>query len=166
MNSVNFKMASLYVGDLHPDVTESMLLKKFGSVGQVHSIRLCRVKRPGTSQQYAFVNLQHRADAERALDILNFDTLLGQPMRIMWSRTDSSAKNNNAGNIFIKNLEKSIDSVALYNTFSIFGNILSCKVVCDENGSRGYGYVHFESTEEAKTAIRKLNGMLFNGHKV
>ncbi|KAK3551167.1 hypothetical protein QTP70_013893 [Hemibagrus guttatus] len=104
--------------------------------------------------------------AERALDILNFDTLLGQPMRIMWSRTDSSAKNNNAGNIFIKNLEKSIDSVALYNTFSIFGNILSCKVVCDENGSRGYGYVHFESTEEAKTAIRKLNGMLFNGRKV
>ncbi|KAG7335962.1 hypothetical protein KOW79_000655 [Hemibagrus wyckioides] len=158
-------MASLYVGDLHPNVTESMLLNKFGSVGKVHSIRLCRVKSPGTSQQYAFVNFQHWADAERALDLLNFDPLLGQPMRIMWSRKDSSRKNN-VGNIFIKNLEKSIDSIALYNTFSIFGNILSCKVMCDENGSKGYGYVHFESAQAAETAIRTLNGMLFNDHKV
>ncbi|XP_053491456.1 polyadenylate-binding protein 4-like isoform X1 [Ictalurus furcatus] len=157
-------MATLYVGDLHPDVTESMLLEKFSSVGRVCYLCLCL--NTGTSLQYAFIIFQHRADAERALKLLNFDILLGQPMRIMWSQSDSSLRNSNEGNIFIKGLEKSIDSMALYDTFSIFGNILSCKVVCDENGSRGFGYVHFESAEAAEAAIKRLNGMLFNDHYV
>ncbi|KAF4090430.1 hypothetical protein AMELA_G00051670 [Ameiurus melas] len=155
---------TLYVGDIHPDVTESMLLEKFNSVGQVRNLRLCL--NTSKSLQYAFISFQLRADAESALELLNFDILLGQPMRIMWSQSDSSLRNNNRGNIFIKGLEKSIDSMALYDTFSTFGNILSCKVVCDENGSKGYGYVHFESAEAAEAAIKRLDGMLFNDHYV
>uniref|UniRef100_A0A8B9Z1L8 Polyadenylate-binding protein n=1 Tax=Buteo japonicus TaxID=224669 RepID=A0A8B9Z1L8_9AVES len=97
---------------------------------------------------------------------MNFDVIKGKPIRIMWSQRDPSLRKSGVGNVFIKNLDKSIDNKALYDTFSAFGNILSCKVVCDENGSKGYAFVHFETQDAADRAIEKMNGMLLNDRKV
>jgi polyadenylate-binding protein len=170
--SNNFTSGSLYVGDLHPDVTEPFLYEVFREVGPIVSIRVCRDAMTRKSLGYAYVNFQNPNDAERALDTLNYSTVKGVPIRIMWSQRDPAIRKSGIGNIFIKNLDKTIDNKALYDTFSAFGNILSCKVVHpdikteNEDESAGYGFVHFETQEAAEQAIARVNGMSINNKEV
>jgi len=167
MNHPAFASASLYVGDLNPDITETQLFEVFKQVGPVASIRVCRDAVTRRSLGYAYVNYHTLADAERALDLLNYKEVKGRPCRIMWSQRDPSLRRTGNGNIFIKNLDKSIDNKALYDTFASFGNILSCKVSLDEHGnSRGFGFVHYETDEAAAEAIATTNGKLISGKKI
>ena len=101
----------------------------------------------------------------------------------MWSQRDPALRKTGQGNIFIKNLDETIDNKAciwplqlqwletdtqaLHDTFAAFGDILSCKVGTDENGkSRGFAFVHYSTGEAADAAIKAVNGMLLNDKKV
>ncbi|CAH8384170.1 unnamed protein product [Eruca vesicaria subsp. sativa] len=158
---------SLYVGDLDQTVTDSQLFEAFSQAGQVVSVRVCRDMTTRRSLGYGYVNYATPQDASRALNELNFMALNGRAIRVMYSVRDPSVRKSGLGNIFIKNLDKSIDHKALHETFSAFGPILSCKVAVDPSGqSKGYGFVQYDTEEAAQRAIEQLNGMLLNDKQV
>lgn len=162
-----FQSASLYIGDLHHDVTEGLLFEMFNRVGPVASIRVCRDMVTRRSLGYAYVNFHNVSDAERALDTMNFTDIKSRPCRIMWSQRDPSLRKSGVGNVFVKNLAPVVDNKNLFDLFSVFGNILSCKVATDDQGvSKGYGYVHYETAEAAQEAIKNLNGNLIEEEEV
>ncbi|CAF4837547.1 unnamed protein product [Rotaria sp. Silwood1] len=157
----------LRVDNLHPDVNEAMLFDKFASVGPISSIRVFRNIITRRSLGYAEVNFQLAADAEYAFDTMNFDLLHGWPLRIMRCQRDSLLRKSDVTKVFIENLDERIDDKLLCDTFSAFGNVLSCKIMTDENNqSKGYGFVHFETQDAADNAIKKVNGMLLADKKL
>ncbi|XP_019424735.1 PREDICTED: polyadenylate-binding protein 7-like isoform X2 [Lupinus angustifolius] len=157
--TVTIVPASLYVGDLHPDVSEGQIFELFSEFKSLASVRVCRDTSTGKSLCYGYVNFVSPQDAIRAIELKNHAILNGKAIRVMWSRRDPGARKNNSANVFVKNLAESIDNAGLEDLFKRFGNILSSKVVMSENGkSKGYGFVQFESEESANAAIEKLNG--------
>ena len=62
-------------------------------------------------------------------------------------------------NLYIKNLDATIDDERLHEEFAPFGTITSAKVMLEADGrSKGFGFVCFLSPEEATKAITEMNG--------
>lgn len=66
--------------------------------------------------------------------------------------------------VLLKNLDKTIDDQALYDTFISFGEIQSCKVLVASNPGTGEspgndGFVTYDTEEAAKKTIELVNGM-------
>ncbi|KAK3147642.1 hypothetical protein QOZ80_3BG0285010 [Eleusine coracana subsp. coracana] len=158
---------ALYVGDLHENATDEDLFDAFSKVGTVTSVRLCRDNATSRSLRYGYVNYFSRADAISALERLNHSLVLGKPIRVMWSNRDPDARRSGVGNVFVKNLSDSVDNASLQELFSKFGDVISCKIIRNEDGKRrGYGFVQFASQEPADAAIESLNNSYFGDRQL
>ncbi|XP_055808129.1 polyadenylate-binding protein 7-like [Solanum dulcamara] len=159
--------SSLYVGDLHHDVSDGQLFDFFSEFKSIASVRVCRDSSTGRSLCYGYVNFVSPQDAIRAIEVKNNSILNGKVIRVSWSLRDPDARRSGKGNVFIKNISDNIDNAKLQEMFQKFGNILSCKIVTSEEGkSKGYGFVQFGSEESADAAIEKLNGTMAGDKKM
>ncbi|KAG8479872.1 hypothetical protein CXB51_029596 [Gossypium anomalum] len=158
---------SLYVGDLHPDITDGTLFDAFNEFKGISSVRVCRDSSTGRSLCYGYVNFSSLQDAHFAMEKMNHSMLNGKMIRVTWSLRDPDARKRGVGNVFVKNLSESIDSVGLQELFQKFGNVISCKVATFEDGnSMGYGFVQFESEESANAAIEKLDNTMIGDKEI
>jgi RNA recognition motif-containing protein len=71
-------------------------------------------------------------------------------------------------NIYISSLSFNVNDEDLKDVFSDYGEVASAKVITDKftGKSKGFGFVEMPNTEEAKNAIKELNGAQYDGRKI
>jgi len=63
-------------------------------------------------------------------------------------------------NLYVKNLDDSIDDEKIRKEFQPYGTITSAKVMIEDGRSKGFGFVCFSSPEEATKAVTEMNGRI------
>lgn len=137
------KFNNVYVKNLSESKTDDELKKIFGEFGPITSAVVMR-DADGKSKCFGFVNFENPDDAARAVDALNgkkFDDkelYVGRAQKkserevelkqkFEQSRKEAADKYQGA-NLYIKNLDDSVDDEKLRELFSPYGTITSYKV--------------------------------------
>ncbi|KDQ32064.1 hypothetical protein PLEOSDRAFT_38101 [Pleurotus ostreatus PC15] len=160
------------VKHLPPGYTDSQLYDLFRPYGALASTRAQTQFGPDTGM----VEFWREEDAKRAEEELHCAELDGQniAVQVYQPRRASAATefNTNAPafvpsapglidpcNLFCKNLDPTLDSNSLFSLFREFGQIVSARVMRNENGeSRGFGFVSYHTPDQAAAAMHAMNG--------
>lgn len=70
--------------------------------------------------------------------------------------------------LLIRNLARSTSEENLKAMFEYFGAVQSCSLVLDQKsgGSKGFAFIEMPKPGDAKAAVKNLNGMNVDGHKI
>lgn len=73
-----------------------------------------------------------------------------------------------ASKVYVGNLRYEVDEGQLTEHFSQAGKVVSAVVIKDRYSgrSKGFGFVEFDSEEEAKKAIEMFDGQEFEGRNI
>lgn len=66
-------------------------------------------------------------------------------------------------NLYVKNLDPTVDNNDLFNIFRKYGRIVSARVMTNPHTgqSKGYGFVSFSKPEEANLALNEMDGVQY-----
>ncbi|KAL9259938.1 Polyadenylate-binding protein RBP47C-like protein, partial [Drosera capensis] len=183
---------SIFVGDLAPDVTDSLLHETFAS--KYFSVKAAKVvidANTGRSKGYGFVRFGDENEKAQAMNEMNGVYCSSRAMRIgaatprksvgyqqdeicLLMYTPSSPGGHAANGsspadadstnttIFVGALDPGVTDDDLRQPFSEFGDIVSVKIIRD----KGCGFVQFANRSNAVEALQKLNGKVIGNQTV
>ena len=130
----------------------------------------------GKNKGFGFVSVEDSEPAEKAVDELNGVEMFGktlyvgraqkkaerqQELKKKFEQLKLERLNRYQGvNLYVKNLDDTIDDERLRKEFTPYGTITSAKVMNEEGRSKGFGFVCFSSPEEATKAVTEMNGRI------
>lgn len=189
---VNFK--NLYIKNIPSLKDESKILSLFEQYGEIDSYFL--PKNQSHLRGYGFVKYVNHEDAFQAMEGLQKVEVDGHVMSISRAQKKQERMLHeefeyvpyypmmNSGiypiqyhqqaplryqdtNLYLNNLASDVNDDTLDEIFLPFGEIISARVMTEENGSsRGFGFVCFSNISEATAALVEMNEKTVNGLKI
>ncbi|KAE8674163.1 Oligouridylate-binding protein 1A [Hibiscus syriacus] len=156
---------SVYVGNIHTQVTEPLLQEVFASTGPVEGCKLVRKDK----SSYGFVHYFDRRSAALAILSLNGRHLFGQPIKVNWAYASGQREDTSGHfNIFVGDLSPEVTDATLFACFSVYPSCSDARVMWDQKTgrSRGFGFVSFRNQQEAQSAINDLSGKWLGSRQI
>ena len=148
---------NLIVNYLPSSLNQDDVKKMFERVGAVLSCKLVRSKVTGQSLGYAFIQYADEDSAAKAITEITGTEMQGKKIKVSLARQSSQDIKN--ANVYVAGLPLSVSEDKLLTLFSLYGSVLSHKVLTNPDGtSRGAGFVRFSSNSEAADAIKQMAG--------
>ncbi|CAK7244032.1 MAG: Spliceosome-associated protein 49 [Sporothrix thermara] len=154
------KEATVYVGNLDERFAEPLMWELMTQMGPVVNIHMPMDRVSRQHQGFGFVEFDTPESADYASRCLNGIRLFGKPVRVNKASADRQRATDIGAELFVNNLDPQVDEKILYDTFAQFGRLVAApNVVRDQNNvSKGYGFVNFDSFEASDAARAALHG--------
>ncbi|GMH17571.1 hypothetical protein Nepgr_019412 [Nepenthes gracilis] len=156
---------SVYVGNIHPQVTEPLLQEVFSSTGPIEGCKLIRKEK----SSYGFIHYYDRRSASVSILSLNGRHLFGQPIKVNWAYTSGTREDTSSQyNIFVGDLSPEVTDAMLFACFSVYPSCSDARVMWDQKTgrSRGFGFVSFRNQQDAQGAINDLTGKWLGSRQI
>ncbi|XP_019055316.1 PREDICTED: oligouridylate-binding protein 1-like isoform X2 [Nelumbo nucifera] len=156
---------SVYVGNIHTQVTEPLLQEVFSSTGPLEGCKLIRKEK----SSYGFIDYFDRRSAALSILTLNGRHLFGQPIKVNWAYASSQREDTSGHyNIFVGDLSPEVTDATLFACFSVYPSCSDARVMWDQKTgrSRGFGFVSFRNQQDAQSAINDLTGKWLGSRQI
>ncbi|XP_058795610.1 RNA-binding protein 39 isoform X2 [Phymastichus coffea] len=147
----------------------------FSSVGKVQDVRLITCNKTRRFKGIAYVEFKDPESVTLALG-LSGQRLLGVPIVVQHTQAEKNRMGNSMPNLmpkglsgpmrlYVGSLHFNITEDMLKGIFEPFGKIDNIQLIMDpETGrSKGYGFITFRNSDDAKKALEQLNGFELAG---
>lgn len=151
--------------------TEEDLKNLFVEFGTPVSYKIMKDEN-GKSKKFGFVSMSNHEEAVQAVENLNNRKIEDQIIKCEYAipKQDNKQYNHyyhhqtkpddnkkyNGRNLYVRNFDETVTDDELVQIFSHFGEVVSAKVIHDEEGnSKKYGFVCFKTVEEASNCLKK-----------
>jgi polyadenylate-binding protein len=169
------KFTNIFVKNFGDQLDEDKLRELFSKHGTITS---CKIENDenGNSKGFGFCSFESPEEAEEAVLNLNGFSIgdkqlfVGRFQKKNERQSEIKRKkdiqrqermNKYQGvNLYIKNLDDTIDDERLRKEFSKFGAITSARIMSENGRSKGFGFVCFSAPDEATKAVTEMNGSI------
>merc|ERR1711994_269298 len=183
------KFTNVYIKNFGEDLGDEKLKEVFSKFGKITSYKVVKEKDGAQGEGSEImadescknrgvggVSFEDSESAEKAVDELNGQEINGKMLYVGRAQKKAERQaelkkkfeqlkldrlNRYQGvNLYVKNLDDTIDDERLRKEFAPYGTITSAKVMNEDGRSKGFGFVCFSSPEEATKAVTEMNGRI------
>jgi len=164
--TIEHSKTNVYISGLKPSTTDENLRDLCDKYGTIVSAKSIIDREQNICKGYGFVMYETEEQARLAIDSLLRKGVQAAFAKISKPSETQSMQNVDPTNLYLTNLPTDYDEDALNAMLMACqaGDVVSCRVLRDENGdSRRVGLARMNSHEACEAIVKRLNGCILPG---